>query len=569
MGKIRGTLPYMSPEQVRGNPDEIDLRTDVYSLGVVLYEMVTGALPYDISKAQIPEAVRIICEAQPKSISATFSGTRPLDADVTTIAGKCLEKEASRRYQSAAALGEDIQRYLSDQPILARPPSAIYQFRKLAARHKGAVAFAATVFVLVTALAVTMTIQTFRISRERDRANQEAETAKQVSTFLEGLFKVSDPSEARGNEITAREILDLGAQKIERDLRGQPVTCLRLTCIIGKVYLGLGLFDRAEATLRAALRLTEETQGVESLDYAKVLNALGTADCARGRCESALRLHEQALSIRQRISPGGGPSVAAGLYYVGSTQGFLGDRIAGLATLDQALNALDRSKADAPRLRVWILNDRAMFGVASGRPVSEDMRKAQELRDRSFPVGDPERILGANNLGWTLMLEGKLAEARPWIERAVDEASRVLGPNHPGTAMSLHSLGELERREGHLDKAKETLLRSLAIVESSTVHDQTGRIDPLISLAQIDEAQGHDAEAMRRLETAVQVAEKSQGPESSALVPVLEIYESTLRAEGRTAAAASVHMRLEGIRSRTGQWNSRVNWLVPSSGMDE
>ena len=137
MGKIRGTLPYMSPEQVRGNPDEIDLRTDVYALGVMLYEMMTGSLPYDLSKAQIPEAVRIICEQAPKSISASFTGTKHLDADVITIAGKCLEKETSRRYQSAAALGEDIQRYLSDQPILARPPSAVYQFRKLAARHKG------------------------------------------------------------------------------------------------------------------------------------------------------------------------------------------------------------------------------------------------------------------------------------------------------------------------------------------------------------------------------------------------------------------------------------------------
>ena len=216
MGKIRGTLPYMSPEQVRGNPDEIDLRTDVYALGVMLYEMVTGQLPYDLTRAQIPEAVRIICEQAPRSISATFTGTRRLDADVITIAGKCLEKEASRRYQSAAQLGDDVQRYLTDQPILARPPSAAYQLKKLAARHKGAVAFAATVFVLVAALAATSTVQAVRIARERDRANQEAETAQKVSQFLEDLFKVPDPSESRGSTVTAREILDQGAARVDQ-----------------------------------------------------------------------------------------------------------------------------------------------------------------------------------------------------------------------------------------------------------------------------------------------------------------------------------------------------------------
>jgi serine/threonine protein kinase len=288
MGKVQGTLPYMSPEQVRGNPDEIDLRTDVYSLGVMLYEMVTGRLPYDLTKAQIPEAARIICEEAPKSISATFTGTKRLDADVITIAAKCLEKEASRRYQSAAQLGEDVQRYLSDQPILARPPSTAYQLRKLAARHKGAVAFAATVFVLVTALAITSTIQAFRISKERDRANQEAETAKQVSEFLEGLFKVSDPSEARGNTITAREILDSGAERIDRELKDQPGTRARLLATMGKTFLSLSLVDRADKILQESLRANADCFGTDSVEYATVLIELGKAAWARGSLREAL-----------------------------------------------------------------------------------------------------------------------------------------------------------------------------------------------------------------------------------------------------------------------------------------
>jgi len=310
MGKIRGTLPYMSPEQVRGNPDEIDLRTDVYALGVMLYEMVTGSLPYDLSKAQIPEAVRIICEQAPKSISASFMGTKHLDADVVTIAGKCLEKETSRRYQSAAALGDDIQRYLSDQPILARPPSAGYQFRKLAARHRGAFAFGATVFVLVTVLAVTMTIQAIRIGKERDRASQEAATAKQVSEFLEGLFKVSDPSEARGNAITAREILDAGAQQIETNLKGQEAVQARLMLTMGEVYQGLGLPKKAEPLLRGALDRRLRLYGPNSIETAESMSLLGWLLLLHGSRSEAIDLQTRAMTMAASLLRPGDPRLA-------------------------------------------------------------------------------------------------------------------------------------------------------------------------------------------------------------------------------------------------------------------
>src|SRR5262245_1635194 len=177
-GQVRGTLPYMSPEQVRGDPDRIDVRTDVYALGVILYELLTERLPYELEHVTLPQAIRTICEDAPKPLNRAWGESRDrerrkterVDRDVETIALKALEKESERRYRSVAALAEDVTRYLTNQPIQARPPSALYQFRKLVARHKAPFAMLAAVFALLLGFAITMTALSARIARERDKA---------------------------------------------------------------------------------------------------------------------------------------------------------------------------------------------------------------------------------------------------------------------------------------------------------------------------------------------------------------------------------------------------------------
>src|SRR5262245_51101624 len=177
-GQIRGTLPYMSPEQIRGEPDQIDVRADVYALGVILYELLAERLPYDLEHVTLPQAIRVICEVAPKPLNRAWGESRDresrkterIDRDVETIALKALEKDPERRYRSAAAMAEDVTRYLTNQPIQARPPSALYQIRKLVARHKVPFASLATVFALLLGFAITMAALSARIARERDKA---------------------------------------------------------------------------------------------------------------------------------------------------------------------------------------------------------------------------------------------------------------------------------------------------------------------------------------------------------------------------------------------------------------
>ncbi|HEX5045391.1 MAG TPA: serine/threonine-protein kinase [Candidatus Polarisedimenticolaceae bacterium] len=541
MGKVQGTLPYMSPEQVRGNPDEIDLRTDVYSLGVLLYEMVTGRLPYDVSKAQLPEAMRIICEEAPKSITATFSGTRHLHPDVITIAGKCLEKDPARRYQSAATLGEDVGRHLSDQPILARPPSATYQLRKLVARHKGPFALAATVFVLVTVLAITSTVQAVRISRERDRANQEAETAKQISGFLEGLFKVADPSEARGNTITAKEILESGADRIERELRDQPLTQARLMGVMGRVHGQLALYDRSASLITGGLHALKREGLQDSLEYARLLDELGHTLHDDGEYEQARGCHVRALALNQRLAGKDSMEAARSLYFLGTVEGRLGRFDEGLAKLGRALSLAERQDPTS-ELVIWCLNDLALWNQERNhlQEAVAYYERALELRRRTLPTDHPDLFNGLNNLAWALAQTGELARARALSQEALSGVERVLGAEHPAVAQELHTMAGILVRQGDDRGALPLLQRALAIQEK---HLDPLNLDLALTceeLAPVQARVGETAAAESLWRRALDIRMRVLQPDHPSIKQTRAAYASFLRTQGRVADAARV-----------------------------
>ena len=268
LGVLIGTPEYMSPEQAEMGGLDIDTRTDVYALGVLLYELLTGALPFDardLRKAGIAEIQRIIREKVPARPSTRITQLGPasteaaknrhteprrlvseLRGDLDWITMRALEKDRTRRYQTANALATDVRCHLRNEPVMAGPPSTTYRARKFIRRHRLGVAGATTLVLLLAAFAAVMAVQVGRTARERNKAER-------LATFMVDLFKVSDPSQARGNTITAREILDKGSEKTRSELQDDPEVRAALTHTMGDVYSNLGLYKEAQSLFQDAL----------------------------------------------------------------------------------------------------------------------------------------------------------------------------------------------------------------------------------------------------------------------------------------------------------------------------
>ena len=458
------TPDYASPEQVRGEP--VTTTTDVYALGAVLYELLSGELPHRFKDRSLAEIERVVCESEVERPSVVVERRRPastrlrreLAGDLDNIVLMALRKEPERRYSSVEQLSEDIRRHLEGRPVTARQDTLSYRAGKFIRRHKAGVFVAASIVMLLIAFSAMVGLQATRIARERDRANQ-------VTEFLVKSFEVSDPGEARGNTVTAREILDSSAEKIRRELKGQPDVQAALMDTMGRVYYRLGLYTSALPLLKDALELRRQALGPEHADVASTINNLALVMHAMGDFGAAEQFYQDALKMRRKLFGEKSAEVTASLNNLGLFLKDKGDYEAAESHLRQAL-ALRRALFGAVHIDVAeTLNELGVLLKKKGDfPAAEQLyREALEMRKKLLGEDHPAVAESINNLATVLDSMGRYAEAEPLSRQALALYRRLLGEEHPHVAVSLSNLAGLLKRKGDYDGAEQLYRQALAI----------------------------------------------------------------------------------------------------------
>ncbi len=380
-GQVVGTLPYMSPEQARGNPDEIDTRTDIYALGVILYELLTGNYPYPVV-GQMAEVLKHITETEPTPPSRQWksesgitertsrkhrAGECPIDDEVQTIILKTLSKERERRYQSAGELASDVGHYLANEPIEAKRDSGWYVIRKSLRRYRAAVVVAVAFVLILAGSTVALSIMYQNQSRARAAEEEQRKMADQVTTFLEEMIAFADPYETKRTDVTMREALDRAAEGIGDRFKDEPLVEARLRTTIGTTYWGLGAYADAERNHRAAFELRSGVLGVEHEDTLWSMTNLGCALREQAKYAEAESFLRHAVDIQRRVLGGEHPATRQATNHLGFVLWDLG-KMKEAETLERkALDTSRRVGADEDVGALWSMHILALVLDGQGK----------------------------------------------------------------------------------------------------------------------------------------------------------------------------------------------------------
>jgi len=573
-GVFVGTPAYMSPEQADPDVQDVDTRTDVYSLAVILYELLTGSLPFDPTQWRaevIRESLRRLREVDPPLPSIQFNkkattehktathtadlrSTGPqqlvslLRGDLDWIAMKALEKDRARRYGTPNELAADLQHFLNHEPVTARPASAAYRIQKYVRRHRVAVSVASAGVALLIVFAILQAVQIRRVTQERDRTARERDRASRVTDFMTRMFKVSDPSESRGNSITAREVLDKASKDIDTGLRQDPELQAQLMAAMGHVYFSLGLYSQAESLDRQALDIRTRTLGPNNRDTIASMRALSIVLQDQTKFPESEQLARAAL---QRSRKSFGPSDLEALKDAGQLGDLLRD--AGRysdaeAVFLQALHDAAGTKDTATSL--LLQQDLAICYAYQAKfaQAEESFRRVFELDRKSKGDDHPEVLNDLNNIGNILSQEQKYTESETVYRQVLDSKRRILGPEHPSTVLTMGNLAlvlTIQKRYSEAEplfrQALEIKTRTLGPDNRSTLVTQGNLVDTL-------KMEGRYSEAEKLSRATFAAERRVLGPEHSDTLANMNVLADILANEHHYAESEALYRQTIALR---------------------
>ena len=570
-GMAVGTAAYMSPEQADAGQVDVDTRADIYSLGVMLYELLVGRLPVDPNAMglfvflarlvagdvtpptpsaglQTEERDRAFVARQRRTDSRQLR--RDLKGDLDWIIMKAMQPDRAMRYETANGLAADLRRFLADELVAARPPSAAYRMSKFVRRHRVGVLAAAVVSVAVMGSAIVATVGLVRSTRAERRAAEEAEAAKQVTNFLVDLFRVSDPGESRGNTLTAREILDRGTRRVTTELASQPLMQARIMQTMGTVHSQLGQYAPARSLLGDVLRIREQQLPGDDPLVGETLAALGEVARARGDHDEADRLLTRALAIREKAFGTEHIDVASTLASIAALRWRQG-RAAEAESLYKRLLILDRKvrTPDDPRTARDMRGLAAVY-LSQKRYGEAEMlwKETLALQERTLGNDHPDVGSTLNNLGGLSYSVGRYADALPYYQRARPIIEHALGPLHPSTASVINNLAEVEWKLKHNREAEVLFRQALSVKERSLTADSPSIAVTLNGMAGLFRDQGRFVEAEPLYQRALQIRERAFGASHPDVGETLRDYADLLTRAGRGGEARQLTARASALK---------------------
>jgi len=491
--ELAGTIPYMSYEQLQGDPAEQDTRVDVYALGVIAYQLLAERLPFDLVGKAMPQALRIVGESEPPRLGAW---NRSLRGDVELIVGKALERDKARRYQSASELAADIRRFFSDEPILARPPSALYQARKFAKRNKAVVGgIAATFVMLVVAVVGT--------GMGLGRARQAESDATAIKDFLiDSIMAAADP-EKMGSSATVAEAMDAGAGRLEvGEFAGRPRVEAAIRTTLGATYRNLGLLNTSEKHLAAALGTYRASLGNEDPNTLACMNELAMTLKKRGRIGDAEPLFREALATQRRVLGEEHTATLETLHNVAALLATLGRLEEAESMFMDATEKQGRVLGQEHRNTLKSMQYRALVLKSQGKTGEAERIYRKVLATQRRVLGDqhPDTLVTSSNLATLLQELGRLDDAAALYRDTLQGQRSALGDDHPLTLETTNNLAALMQRQGRLGEAESLYRKTVQRLERKLGVKNPATITSMFGLACLldDTGKSYEAETLYR-----------------------------------------------------------------------